>query len=239
MAKDSVLARSSSLGTGSSRQKLAALGLIGVITLLVGGSLLYAAFRDTNPGEGSVEAGFLRDMQVHHHQAVAMADIIRFRTDDDQILAMATDIAFTQMSQIGTMSGFLNLWELSPTGEEPAMAWMGHPAEGRMPGMAAPEEVDLLRSLPVDEAEVLFLQLMNRHHVAGVDMAQALIELSDQQDTVEMAEAMVRTQSAEIEVMNILLAERGEEPVTSSDADFGVPLGDASGATPTVEDHGH
>lgn len=210
-----------------------------MITLLVGGAILYATLRDTTPGEDSVEAGFLRDMQVHHDQAVVMADIIRFRTDDDQIYAMATDIAFSQTSQIGTMSGFLNVWDLSATGDEPAMAWMGHPTEGLMPGMATPEEVDQLRTLPVDEAEVLFLQLMNRHHIAGVEMAEALIDRSDQEDTVQLAEAMVRVQSAEIEIMNEFVVERGEEPVTDSNVDFDVPAGDGPGAMPADEDHEH
>src|SRR5690606_6276596 len=130
--------------------------------------------------------GFLRDMQVHHEQAVVMAMIIRDRTEDEQLKAMATDIAFTQTSQIGTMQGFLNVWDLSPTGEQAPMAWMGHEVEGRMPGMASDEEIELLRTLPVDEAEVLFLQLMNRHHIAGVDMAQAIVDRSDNDDIVEM-----------------------------------------------------
>jgi uncharacterized protein (DUF305 family) len=229
------VARSPLLGNGSAGQKVAAIGLIAVIVLLVGGSILYSALRDTTPGENSAEAGFLRDMKVHHTQAVIMADTIRFRTEDDQIMAMATDIAFAQMSQIGTMSGFLQLWDLDPTGEEPAMAWMGHPTTGLMPGMATDEELDQLSTLPVAEAEVLFLQLMNRHHYAGVEMAQALLDRSDQEDVVQMAEGMVRVQTADIEVMNIHLTERGEDLVTSSDVDVDA----GSEASPAAEDHEH
>ncbi len=229
------MARSPLLGNGSAGQKVAAIGLIAVIVLLVGGSILYSALRDTTPGENSAEAGFLRDMQVHHTQAVIMADTIRFRTEDDQIMAMATDIAFAQMSQIGTMSGFLQLWDLDPTGEEPAMAWMGHPTTGLMPGMATDEELDQLSTLPVAEAEVLFLQLMNRHHYAGVEMAQALLDRSDQEDVVQMAEGMVRVQTADIEVMNIHLTERGEDLVTSSDVDVDA----GSEASPAAENHEH
>lgn len=214
------MARSPLLGNGSAGQKVAAIGLIAVIVLLVGGSILYSALRDTTPGENSAEAGFLRDMQVHHTQAVIMADTIRFRTEDDQIMAMATDIAFAQMSQIGTMSGFLQLWDLDPTGEEPAMAWMGHPTTGLMPGMATDEELDQLSTLPVAEAEVLFLQLMNRHHYAGVEMAQEVINLSDQEDVAQLAEGMIRVQDAEIEVMNILLTERGADAITHDDVEL-------------------
>lgn len=224
---------------GGNREKLAFTGVLVLIAVLVGGALIVNALWDRPPDEDSAEAGFLRDMQVHHNQAVVMAMIIRDRTDDDQLKAIATDIAFTQTSQIGTMAGFLNLWELNPTGDDMPMAWMGHPTEGRMRGMASPEEVDLLRTLPVDQAEVLFLQLMNRHHVAGVEMAQAIIERSDQEDLVEMAESMVRVQNAEIEVMNQFLEERGAEPVTTSDAVIEVQGSASPAATPAGHHSGH
>ena len=218
-------------------------GLLLLIVLLAGGALAITAFGgEDTPGEDSAEAGFLRDMSVHHTQAVEMAMIIRDRTDDEQLKSMATDIAFTQTSQIGTMQGFLNVWDLSPTGEQGQMAWMGHEVEGRMPGMASPEEIELLRTLPVAEAETLFLQLMNRHHIAGVDMAQAVIDRSDNDDIIEMAESMIRVQNAEIDIMNIHLEERGAEPVTHENVDeLVIDMG--AGATPAAspaEDHsGH
>lgn len=229
--------------SGTNRGRAMLYGLLVVIALLVGGTLAIVAFAgDDTPGENSAEAGFLRDMQVHHEQAVVMAMIIRDRTEDEQIKAMATDIAFTQTSQIGTMQGFLIFWDLSPTGEQGQMEWMGHEVEGRMPGMASDEEIELLRTLPVDEAEVLFLQLMNRHHIAGVDMAQAVIDRSDNDDIIEMAEAMVRVQDAEIEIMNIHLEARGAEPVTYENVnELVIDLGDgATPASPSDDDHeGH
>lgn len=226
--------------SGASREKIMFFGVIALIVLLVGGAFAINAYWEGTPGEDSAEAGFLRDMQVHHNQAVVMAMIIRDRTDDEQLKAMATDIAFSQTSQIGTMQGFLNLWDLSPSGDDPAMAWMGHPTTGLMPGMATNEEVDLLRTLPVEEAETLFLKLMNRHHLAGVDMAEAVIERSDNDDIVEMAEAMIRVQSTEVEIMNMSLAERGEEPVTAENVDTLVIEVDGAtpaGATPAHEGH--
>lgn len=233
------MATRSFFGTDGSRQRLLGLGLIAIIVVLVGGAFLYSSVRATTPGDDSAEAGFLRDMQVHHVQAVEMAIIIRDRTEDEQIFAMATDIAFSQTSQIGTMIGFLDIWDLNPTGDGPAMAWMGHPVEGLMPGMATAEEVNKLRTLPIDQAEVLFMQLMNRHHIAGVDMAQGIIDRSDQEEVVTMAESMVRVQSAEIEIMNQMLVERGAEPITTVDAEVLSDNGATPAAGSTAEDHGH
>src|SRR5262245_18471816 len=97
------------------------------------------------PGDDTADTGFARDMSTHHGQAVEMALIIRDRTEDPQLKALATDIVLTQQSQIGIMSGWLQVWELSPNSYNPAMAWMGHPTEGLMPGLATAEEIQQLR----------------------------------------------------------------------------------------------
>lgn len=59
---------------------------------------------------------------------------------------------------------------------EPAMSCMGHPAEGRMPGMASPEEIRRLRAARPEEANRMFLELMIPHHRASVPMAEAAFE---------------------------------------------------------------
>jgi len=168
------------------------------------------------PGENSAEAGFLRDMQTHHSQAVAMAMIIRDRTSDEQLKSLATDIAFSQATESGMMTGYLDAWGLSFAGDQAPMAWMGHPlAAGElMPGMATTEQVDQLRTLPVPQAEVLFLQLMIRHHQGGVEMAQDVLARSDNSLVRDMANRTVRIQSSEIDTMNQFLVARGQKPIT-------------------------
>ncbi|WIY75794.1 DUF305 domain-containing protein [Streptomyces anulatus] len=78
------------------------------------------------PGASSADAGFARDMAVHHQQAVEMSFIVRDRTDDEDVRRLAYDIANTQANQRGMLLGWLDLWELpkvAPGGEQP-MAWM-------------------------------------------------------------------------------------------------------------------
>lgn len=52
------------------------------------------------------------------------------------------------------MRGWLQAWDLPSSGPEPAMRWMGHPTDGKMPGMAGPEEIDNLRKASPKEADV-------------------------------------------------------------------------------------
>ena len=165
------------------------------------------------PGDGSPEAGFARDMIVHHAQAVEMAEIVRDRTESEDIRILATDIALTQQAQIGMMQGWLDVWGLPISGTEPAMAWMGHPTEGRMPGMASPEEVDRLHELPPEEADELFLRLMIEHHRAAIPMAEAILEETDQPAVEELARAIASSQLAEIKTMQEMLQDMGAPPV--------------------------
>jgi uncharacterized protein (DUF305 family) len=73
------------------------------------------------PGEDSPEVGFARDMMVHHAQAVQMAEIVRDKTENEEIRTLATDIALTQQAQIGMMQSWLEVWGLPPSSTEPAM----------------------------------------------------------------------------------------------------------------------
>ena len=170
-------------------------------------AVVLAADHQDFPEEQSAEAGFARDMTVHHEQAVQMAEIVRGTTANEEIRVLATDIALTQQAQMGRMRGWLDVWGVSPTGARPPMAWMGMPVDGLMPGMATPEELAQLRALDGEERDALFLRLMIDHHRAGVDMANAVLRLTDRPEVVALASAMTESQQAEIAAMTHLLAE--------------------------------
>jgi uncharacterized protein (DUF305 family) len=177
------------------------------------------------PGEDSAEAGFARDMIVHHAQAVQMAEIVRGKTESEEIRTLAADIALTQQAQIGQMQGWLQVWDLPPTGTEPAMSWMGHPTEGRMPGMAAPEELDRLQRASPEEADVLFLQLMIPHHEAALPMAEAVLEETEREEVQQLAAAVATSQEAEIRVLQELLQRHGVQAEEPSASDANLPSG--------------
>lgn len=168
------------------------------------------------PGENSVEVGFARDMIVHHAQAVEMAELIRGRTEDARIAAMASDIALTQQAQLGRMQGWLALWERTQTVVGPRMAWMGHPVDGPMPGMASRAELTTLAEAEGEEAEMLFLELMIDHHLAGIDMATLAAAEAEVPDVQRLAEAMASGQNAEVDALRALLSERRDEPDRSA-----------------------
>jgi len=194
---------------------LAAGGIIG--GLAIGGG-------QPPPTTTSAEAGFARDMQVHHAQAVEMAMAVRDLTDDEEIRQLAYDIATAQSQQSGQMHGWLSAWGLPQAPAEPSMTWMTrapstsgsghdhsgaqHAPGGSMPGMATLDQLNRLRASTGADAERLFLQLMIAHHRGGVEMADALLARSDEPAVTALARSMVRSQTAEIGYMEELLAAR-------------------------------
>ena len=193
---------------GSAPYLLAAL----LAAVLVAGGTLALLYANRTPSEGSAEAGFARDMAEHHAQAVQMAEISLRRTENEQIRVLATDILHTQQNQIGQMHGWLAAWGLPLTGSEPSMAWMGHPTGDLMPGMATPEEISTLETLPSEEADARFLRLMIPHHEAAIPMAEAVVGKTDRPEVEQLAGAIAASQEIEIRTMQALLRGIGEEP---------------------------
>jgi uncharacterized protein (DUF305 family) len=198
--------------------------LIAAVGFAVG---FLAAPVTATPTSTSAEAGFSRDMQTHHIQAVEMSMILLDRTEDAEIRRLAEDIATAQQQQAGQMYAWLSVWGVPQAAPEPSMTWMTRPTlegathdhsgepdtpahvpGGPMPGMATPEQLAELKSLTGVPAERLYLQLMIAHHIAGVEMAQAIIDRSTNVAVTTLARGMVVVQQSEIDYMNDLLAER-------------------------------
>jgi uncharacterized protein (DUF305 family) len=203
--------------------RAALLAVIGVGLLVLGGGLavvlgIGADEGTTVPTADSVDAGFSRDMAVHHLQGVEMANLALERSEDPEVRQLAFDISSTQTNQVGRMQGWLSLWGVAPTGGE-AMAWMaghgGHSmgADGLMPGMATEEELAELRSLSGTEFDVEFLRLMIRHHQGGKDMADYAAQHADIAVVRDLAGTIAESQSAETTLMTEMLAARGGTPL--------------------------
>ena len=198
-----------------------------VVGLVVAGGVGYLVGRPASPpADDSPEAGFAWDMQVHHAQAVEMSLIVREKSADPGLRAMAYDVITSQQQQIGQMYAWLDGWGLPQTSPRTSMAWMsgmdhagmaGMPSgsgsmtmlpDGRMPGMASAADLARLKAASGRAAEVLWLQLMIPHHQAGVMMAEAVIQKSDDPQVVKLANAIRTAQLAEIDQMRQMLKER-------------------------------
>jgi uncharacterized protein (DUF305 family) len=206
------------------RARLAAAAVAVAVLLGAGGFLLgrFSSPTPVVPASTSAAAGFLRDMQVHHAQAVDMAMTIRDSSTDPELRRLAYDIALGQSNQAGQMYGLLESWGLPQASSQPPMAWMSQPVldgsdgghghgatpDGSMPGLATPEQLADLRAATGVEAEKLFLTLMIEHHRGGLEMAEGVLARTTVPQVVSMAKGIIVAQQADIDAMQQLLAER-------------------------------
>ena len=211
-----------------------ALLITALITAVIVGTVAWSAGRlstinDPTPTATSAEAGFARDMQVHHDQGVELAMIVRDLTDAPDVRLLAYDIARTQAQQSGQLYGWLDQWELSQAGSEPSMTWMtrpgktdsghdhtdgtasstgGHAPGDPMPGLATAEQIAELTAASGLDAERIFLTLMIAHHQGAVEMAESVLDRSSNSVVDSFATAVVQSQVSEIELMQSMLAKR-------------------------------
>ncbi len=175
------------------------------------------------PSTDSADAGFARDMQVHHAQAVDMAMQIYRKTSDDELRMLSYDIATTQGAQKGEMFDWLVSWGLPQNGGA-LMSWMtgadhgghGMPAtpasEADMRtamGMATDAELIALAAATGRFADCQFLALMIRHHEGAIPMADAVIAGGSQPRVLQVAAAMKTGQLAEIDGMRSMQSRLG------------------------------
>ena len=212
---------------GWTRPLLVVLAVVSLLLLGAAAGLLVGlpgSSATSVPGADSVDVGFAQDMSQHHQQAVEMASWERDHTTDPALKQLAFDIETTQLQQIGQMQGWLALWGAAadpPGGKH--MAWMSSPDHAHMaapsngvdtmPGMATSDQLRALRAASGPQLDVLFLQLMLRHHQGGVVMLQYGADHASVPEVRNLAAQMLSSQTSESEYIEQLLTARGGTPL--------------------------
>lgn len=184
---------------------------LGVLVLLICfvvviAALIFVMQGQAQPGTDSPEAGFSRDMSVHHAQAVEMAILLYDRSENAELKGVALDMALTQQAQIGQMQGWLSLWGLPIASITAPMIWMDMEITGQMPGMATEEQLAALAAAQGVEADRLFITLMITHHESGIHMAEAILARTQNAVVRRLAQGIVETQQYEISLLRAIEA---------------------------------
>jgi uncharacterized protein (DUF305 family) len=151
---------------------------------------------------------FAQHMIPHHQQAVEMSDIVLAKQGvDPRITELAKAIRAAQDPEIKQMQAWLDQWGNPPM---PPMkkAEGGHDMEGMSGdamGMMSDEQMTALKNAKGVEANKLFLTGMIGHHEGAIDMAQNEIEDGRFAPAIEMARAIVKSQTEEIDTMKGIL----------------------------------
>jgi uncharacterized protein (DUF305 family) len=142
------------------------------------------------------DAMFLQMMIPHHEQAVVMSDLALSTSKDAEVLKLAKQIKDAQAPEIIKMQGWLADAGL---GEDP-----GHSMGDGMGGMLSDSELSTLKGSTGKAFDKLFLAGMIAHHEGAIHMVM-MIENSPNSDVNNLGQAIVKSQTAEIELMKELL----------------------------------
>lgn len=201
-------------------KRLAALSLV-VIALVAGcGSddEETVAGDDAAPGESSEQLNdadvmFLQMMIHHHEQAVEMTELVEDRAESEDVRELAQRIEAAQGPEIEQMTTWLEEF-----GEPVEMDMSDMDMEGMdmddmeamdiegMSGMMSKEDMEALADAEGAEFDEMFLEMMIEHHRGAVDMAEDELEAGQFAEALELAQAIIDSQTAEIEEMEALLA---------------------------------
>lgn len=121
------------------------------------------------PGHTAADVAFMQGMIGHHAQAVEMVELLKTRTNSDDMRKLAERIEVSQTDEITMMRDWLEGRGASVPDEH------AHHAPGaRMPGMLRPEEMAKLAAAKGPEFDRLFLEYMIKHHEGALVMVRDL-----------------------------------------------------------------
>lgn len=172
------------------RAAVAALFLIGLGAVFAG-----CGSDDESPSGKDVDGSFVSEMVPHHESAIEMADVALTRAENPEIEELATNISKSQGSEIEQMNAIHERLFGEPVGEmDHGSTAMGDSMMGMDTDLTALKEAK-----PFDRE---FIDQMIPHHQAAIKMARVELRDGEDQETKDLAQAIVDAQSAEIEQMN-------------------------------------
>lgn len=173
------------------------------------------------PNSGTVDAAhndaditFTQMMLVHHQGAIEMADLAPERAASNDITQLATQIKAAQTPEIEQMTSWLKAWgapmAAASSSAMGGMTGMDHGgaaagSAGQMPGMMTDQQMQQLKAANGAAFDKMFLQLMISHHQGALEMAQTEKASGQNKDALALADAIIKSQTAEIAEMNKML----------------------------------
>lgn len=144
------------------------------------------------------DAMFAAMMIPHHQQAVEMSDMVLAKSDvGPAVVDLAEEIKAAQGPEIELMESWLDDW---------GVAHDEHAGMEHGDGMMSEDDMAALESADGAEAGRLFIEQMILHHEGAVEMAQTELDEGVNPDALELAQAIIDTQTDEIATMKQLLA---------------------------------
>jgi uncharacterized protein (DUF305 family) len=147
---------------------------------------------------------FMQGMIGHHAQAIEMTNLLRTRTQRDDMKLLALRIEVSQSDEIRMMQQ----WLTDRRQEVPAEHAHHAPDAKLMPGMLTPDDLAQLAAARGPEFDKLFLQFMIKHHEGALVMVKELLSqpgAAQEAEIFAFASDVEADQQMEIDRMRAML----------------------------------
>lgn len=159
-------------------------------------------------GHTAADVQFMQGMIAHHAQALEMVDLLRTRTESEDMRKLALRIELSQADEIDMMKDWL-----TARGEALPDPHAHHAHGALMPGMLTQEEMARLAAARGAEFDRLFLEFMIKHHQGALVMVRELYTrpgAGQEADIFAFASDVDADQRMEIERMSAMLVKSKE-----------------------------
>lgn len=149
------------------------------------------------------DVDFAQGMIPHHAQAIEMADMAIAQAESPEVIDLAERIRAAQDPEIEQLTLWLEDWGQDVPDREMSMS---ADMDGMsMDGLMTQDQMDEMAAATGAEFDQMFLDMMIVHHEGAVAMAADEVAEGKFSDAIEMAQAIIDGQSAEIDEMEQFL----------------------------------
>ncbi len=168
-------------------------------------------------GYNDPDTAFAKAMLGHHRGAIEMAKIQLKHGTDDSMRQLAQNVIDAQQLELDT----LNKWLAS----HPDTVKTNPHTEAMQQAYARSMDVlhgDMVLGIADPQPDMAFARGMLPHHIGAVDMANVQLKYGTDEEMRQLAQSIIDTQQAEIELMQNWIASRSADAAktnTNADAD--------------------
>ena len=118
-----------------------------------------------------------------------MAELAQDKAATEDLKSMAAQMVKGESQTVGTLQGWLKTWGKPASGDMAVMT---------MPGAMTDKDMDMLKSMSGMDFDMMFAQMMVKHHEGSIQMAQDEQAKGASAEAKAMAADMVKTQQAQV-----------------------------------------
>ena len=152
------------------------------------------------PGDPDMDREFLRMMIFHHEIGIDLAQRAAAQADEQQLRQLASLMIADQSGETDLMRRWWQSWFGS------TMLPLSPDEQAAMPGMPTVAAMQDLASAKGRVFDVLFVEIMSRHHAGAITMATEAMDRAVDPRTRIMAQGIRHAQRNQIAIMHRLLS---------------------------------